>query len=282
MRGIKRKRNPYISGSPVREPDMFFGREELLKKIINTLHNNSIMIHGPRRIGKTSLLYQLADRLRAASDPDYVFIPALIDLEGTGQEEFFHTLMEEILEDGQPYLTERLPLTYSEKDEKAYTHRDFARDLRRLIAHLQENSDKEVRLILLLDEVDVMNRYDQLVQQQLRRIFMKTFARNLGAVVAGVHISKEWDRLESPWYNLFLEMELPPLSHEETVRLIKEPVKGVYGYEDEAVEAIWQYSQGHPQLVQQLCLEAVNRLLQEKQSRVTRADVESVYREIVA
>jgi AAA+ ATPase superfamily predicted ATPase len=273
MMGIERKFNPYISGSPVREPDMFFGREELLKRIVNTLHNNSIMIHGPRRIGKTSLLYQLAARLRMTSDPDYVFIPALVDLEGTAQEEFFHTLMEEILEDCQPYLTKRLPLVYNEKSEVAYTHRDSARDLRTLIGHFQQDSNKEVRLILLLDEVNVMNRYDQLVQQQLRRIFMKTFARNLGAVVAGVHISKEWDRLESPWYNLFLEMELPPLSREEAIRLIKEP---------EAVEAIWQYSQGHPQLVQQLCLEAVNRLLQEKRSRVTKADVESVYREIVA
>jgi CheY-like chemotaxis protein len=279
---IKRRFNPYISGGPVREPNMFFGREELLKRIINTLHNNSIMIHGPRRIGKTSLLYQLADRLRAASDPDYAFIPALIDLEGTTQEEFFHTLMEEILEDCQPYLTERLPLVYNEKDEKAYTHRDFARDLSTLIDYLQQKSDKEVRLILLLDEVDVMNRYDQLVQQQLRRIFMKTFARSLGAVVAGVHISKEWERLESPWYNLFLEMRLSPLSREETIRLIKEPVEGVYSYEDEAVEAIWEYSQGHPQRVQQLCLEAVNRLLQEKRSRVTKADMESVYQEIVA
>jgi len=79
-----------------------------------------------------------------------------------------------------------------------------------------------------------------------------------------------------------LEMELLPLSREEAVRLIKEPVQGIYSYEDEAVEAIWEYSQGHPQLVQQLCLEAVNRLLQEKRSRVTKADVESVYREIAA
>ena len=279
---IERKFNPYISGGPVREPDMFFGREELLKRIINTLHNNSIMIHGPQRIGKTSLLYQLADRLRAASDPDYVFIPALIDLEGTVQEEFFHTLMEEILEDCQPYLTERLPLAYNEKGGQAYTHRDFAGDLSMLIGHLRQNNDRQVRLILLLDEVDVMNHYDQLIQQQLRRIFMKTFARNLGAVVAGVHIDKEWRRLESPWYNFFVEMELPPLSREEAIRLITEPVKGVYSYEDEAVEAIWEHSQGHPQLVQQLCLEAVNRLLQEKRSRVTKADVESVYRGMAA
>jgi hypothetical protein len=279
---IERGFNPYVVSGPVREPNMFFGRQDLLKRIINTLHNNSIMIHGPRRIGKTSLLYQLADRLRAASDPDYAFIPVFIDLEGTAQEKFFHTLMEESLDDSQPHLVERLPSAYNDKDEKAYTHRDFAHDLRTLIDHLQQNTDKEVRLILLLDEVDVMNHYDQLVQQQLRRIFMKNFARNLGAVVAGMHISKEWERLESPWYNLFLEMELPPLSREETFRLIKEPVKGIYSYEDEAVEAIWEYSQGHPQRVQQLCLEAVNRLLREKRSRVTKADVESVYREIAA
>ena len=48
------------------------------------------------------------------------------------------------------------------------------------------------------------------------------------------------------------------------------------------MEAIWEYSRGHPQLVQQLCLEAVNRLLQEKRSRVTKADVESLYREMIA
>jgi hypothetical protein len=64
--------------------------------------------------------------------------------------------------------------------------------------------------------------------------------------------------------------------------LIKELVKGVYSYEDEAVEAIWEHSQGHPQRVQQLCLEAVNQLLQEERSQVTKADVEGVYREISA
>jgi len=410
---IERGFNPYISGGPVREPDMFFGREELLKRIINTLHNNSIMIHGPRRIGKTSLLYQLANRLRSTSDPEYQFVPVYVDLEGTQENEFFQTLMEEIVQDlsnvlpgelglelsqskiwqgtraekktilvveddldtsdmlrlyfeaqgyevlttcygshaleicqktlpdlviqdinlpdidgyevcrhlGDNLRTNQIPVLFlTERRDRGdkiaglelgaadymtkpfdvqelrlkvrnimrrasrrwYSDYSFARDLQQVIKALQRSSGKEVRLILLLDEVDVMNRYDQLVQQQLRRIFMKTFARNLGAVVTGVHISKEWERLESPWYNLFLEMELPPLSHEETARLIKEPVEGVYSYEDEAVEAIWEYSQGHPQLVQQLCLEAVNRLLQEKRSRVTKADVESVYREIAA
>ena len=63
-------------------------------------------------------------------------------------------------------------------------------------------------MILLLDEMDVVSAYDTVVQQQLRRIFMSPLAANLGAVVAGIQISKTWDRLESPWYNMF--NETPP------------------------------------------------------------------------
>ena len=52
------KYNPYIAGAPVRNEKMFYGRERLLRRLINNLHNNSLMIYGPRRIGKTSLLHQ--------------------------------------------------------------------------------------------------------------------------------------------------------------------------------------------------------------------------------
>jgi hypothetical protein len=88
--------NPYVSGEPIRSEDMFFGRRQLLQRIVDTLHNNSIMIHGERRIGKTTLLYQLSSTLQQIDDPDYWFLPIYIDLEGTAQEEFFHFLIEEI------------------------------------------------------------------------------------------------------------------------------------------------------------------------------------------
>ena len=69
---------------------------------------------------------------------------------------------------------------------------------------------RNLRLILLLDEMDVISNYDHLIQQQLRRIFMRDFSATLGAVVAGIQISKEWDRVESPWFNLFNEIALQP------------------------------------------------------------------------
>ena len=93
---IQRGYNRYISGEPVRREDMFFGRHELLQRILGTLHNNSIMIHGERRIGKTTLLLQLANALRQVKDAEYWFVPVYIDLEGTTEERLFHLLSEEI------------------------------------------------------------------------------------------------------------------------------------------------------------------------------------------
>jgi len=275
---LKRRFNPYISGEPIRREDMFFGRQKLLQHIMHILHNNSIMIHGERRIGKTSLLYQLANRLREYTDPDYLFIPVLVDLEGTPQEAFFHTLMDNILQACRPLLPEMPDLIFDTARNEEYTDRDFGRDFSRLLKALQKTTDKEVRVIMLIDEMDVIDTYNRMVQLQLRRIFMKEFAQNLGAVVAGVEISKEWDRPESPWYNLFNEVEIPPFSEEEARELITEPVKGVYRYDEEAVKRIIAYSQGRPHRIQQYCLEAVNHMLAARRTRVKVADVEKAHK----
>jgi hypothetical protein len=54
--------NPFITRSPVKNPDGFYGREDILKKIIRDIGRKQIQSHcviGERRIGKTSLLYQI-------------------------------------------------------------------------------------------------------------------------------------------------------------------------------------------------------------------------------
>lgn len=277
---LRRKFNPYISGEPIRREDMFFGRADLLRRILHILHNNSIMIYGERRIGKTTLLYQLANRLRQDSDPEYRFIPVLIDLEGTPEAALFHTLMEGIVHGVRALLPELPPLLFRAESSQEYGDRDFSRDFSQLLAALRETTSKEIRIVLLMDEMDVIDTYERIVQVQLRRIFMQDFAQNLGAVVAGVQISKEWDRPESPWYNLFNEVELPPFSEEEARELITEPVKGVYRYDDQAVEQIIAYGEGRPHRIQQYCLEAVNHMLAARRTRVTLADVEAAHEAI--
>ena len=289
---LNRGFNPYVSGEPVRQGDMFFGRRDLLQKIIDTLHNNSIMIHGERRIGKTTLLYQLANALREVDDPEFRFLPIYVDLEGTIETEFFHYLMEEIALGAlslkgvgarvEPVVA---GLRYHDAARDEYTDRDFAQDLRHLVSALQDaisavNPEQRLRLILLLDEVDVLSRYDQLVQQQLRRIFMRDFAATMGAVVAGIQISKEWDRVESPWFNMFNEIALQPFTREQALELLIEPVRNIYRYDPETLDFIIEKSNGRPYRLQQYALIAVNYMLARRHRRIFLEDAHAAHEDI--
>lgn len=281
---VERGYNPYISGEPVRRGDMFFGRHDLLRRIVSTLHNNSIMIHGERRIGKTTLLYQLANALQQVEDEEFWFVSVYVDLEGTTEEEFFHFLMDEIA-----HTVSELPELKSEQtvvlngllnlqvSEKQYTDREFNRDLRQIIHILEgygtvNHPGCQVRLILLMDEMDTLSRFNHLIQQQLRRIFMRDFAATLGAVVAGIEISKEWERIESPWFNLFNEIAMTPFSRDEAVELLTEPVRGYYLFEPDALEFIVEHSDGRPYRLQQYALESVNQMLHNRRRVITLAD----------
>jgi hypothetical protein len=274
---LERHFNPYISGEPVRQPDMFFGRDDLLRKIVNALHQNSIMIHGERRMGKTTLLYQLGQALREADDPEWVFIPVSVDLEGTPQNRLFYVLMEAIWGVVQAYLSANPPsLHFHRLPPGDYTDREFSADLREIIEALKPIvAPRRLRIILMIDEMDAIDGYERIIQLQLRRIFMSPLAENLGAVVAGVHISKAWDRLESPWYNLFNEIPLEPFTDEQARQLLIEPVRGVYEWAPEAVEYVIARAEGRPYRLQQFALEAVNQMLLAGRFRITLEDVQA-------
>ena len=290
---VARGFNPYISGEPVRREDMFFGRHELLQRIVSTLHNNSIMIHGERRIGKTTLLYQLASTLRQIDDRDYWFVALYIDLEGTTEETFFHLLIEEIAHhvcmlDGLDAQNRASldTLHYHSTFAEAYNDRKFSRDLHQVIGVLEAycanyRPGKQLRLILLHDEMDTVSRFNHLVQQQLRRIFMREFAVSVGAVVAGIEISKDWERIESPWFNMFNEIAMQPFSRQESIQLLVEPVRGYYIYEPDALDFILRQSEGRPYRLQQYGLEAVNEMLRHRRRRITLSDAAVAHRIIL-
>lgn len=66
----KRERHPFIVGPPIHDPKQFFGREKILRSIFSLwmkdpLH--SVVVLGPRRSGRTSLLYRLESLLQNLS-----------------------------------------------------------------------------------------------------------------------------------------------------------------------------------------------------------------------
>jgi hypothetical protein len=269
-----RKFNPYIAGRPILDEELFYGREPLVQRILQTVHNNSLLLHGERRIGKTSLLHQVQRRLEALDDPDYVFHPVYIDLQGTPEDKFFATLADQIFEALQPLVGKSdRELAFA---RTSYSHHDLTRELHGLLRQLKERSPKQVKLVLLIDEVDELNEYDPRVSQSLRSLFMKRFAENLAAVVAGVRIRKEWEKEGSPWYNFFEEIEVDAIAPEEARRLVLEPVRGLFRFEAGAAERIVAATGGKPFQIQRRCLALVQRLHEEGRRTITVADVEAL------
>ena len=271
----KRKFNPFVAGAPVLEDNMFFGRRELVDRILQTIHNNSLLIYGERRIGKTSIQHQLKKRLRDIDDPDYEFYPVYVDLQGTPESHFFHTIAEDVYQELAPDLDGLTPTAANAGD---YTYRDFVADLRAVFKTLAKRTTKKVRLVLLIDEVDELNDYDPRINQKLRSLFMKSFAENLVAVVSGVEIKKQWEREGSPWYNFFEEIEVKPLAPRDARELIERPIGGVFKLDGGVVERIIALTAGKPYLIQKLCISLVTRLHEQHRRKITLADVEAVAR----
>ncbi|MDQ2998888.1 MAG: GAF domain-containing protein [Chloroflexota bacterium] len=268
--------NPYIVGQPIRKPEMVFGRDALFTRILSVLHQNSLLLYGERRIGKTTVLLQLELRLHAADDAEYRFRPVYIDLQGIEEASFFHHMMEEIL---QRFGKRAKGLTLSFTPTRAtYSGREFQRDLRTVIKTLcgPQPDGRTERVVLLIDEADVMYTYNERALQEFRRIFMNDYAAYLTCVFAAVHIQRHWKRYESPLYNLFQQIELPPLARADTELLARTPVRGRYEYDEDAINLIYQLSKGRPMKIQLLCLEAVNYIREQGRKNVTRTDIERV------
>ncbi|CAM2010523.1 ATP-binding protein [Acanthopleuribacter pedis] len=270
--------NPYIAGSPVRRPEMFFGRERLMQRIQGSLHKNSFMIHGDRRIGKTSFLLQLKSNLEALDAPEYQFYPVFIDLQGLHEPDLFHHLMAEVCTAAADWDVDHEDLEVHQRQE-GYLARHFAKDIKRLIGRLADHADRHVLIVLLMDEVDVLNEFSDKTNQKLRSIFMKDFAEHLSCIMAGIHLKKEWESSGSPWYNFFEEVPVISLDEEAARELILDPVEGIFTYEPAAVTALLKATSGHPYLIQKLCIKLVDQKLQSGLFHIRLGDVEQLLQE---
>ena len=72
--------SPYIAGTPVKSASMFFGRQDIFdwvrENITHQYGENVLMLYGERRMGKTSVLYQLLQR-----PPSAQYLCLLFDLQ---------------------------------------------------------------------------------------------------------------------------------------------------------------------------------------------------------
>jgi hypothetical protein len=172
---------------------------------------------------------------------------------------------------------------------RPYTDQPFERDLASLLSSLQVKCGRHARLVLLMDGAEVLASYPLQVHAALRRILSSAAGQGLVIILAGVDSLNQQPQTEHPsmdvngppkeantsfFYNTFLNLPIPRLSPEESLRLIREPVAGAFQYEPEALEHILVATQGRPAEIQGLCRQLIGELLASGEQVVTARQVQ--------
>lgn len=274
--------NPYIAGAPVTEQRMFFGREDIFQWIENSIAgqftDHILVVHGQRRVGKTSVLKQLGNRLPKR------FIPVFFDLQGRTHTTLDHFLWWLARETVRVLKQERgIEVRAPEKDE-------FARDpeyfenvfLAGLGPTLGDNS-----LLYTFDEFDNLEESD--VKEELARPLTDYLRRLMGRGEMNFIFSigssgRKLENMQAAYTEFFktaLYKKISFLSKEQTHGLVTRPVEGVLEYERAAVERIYRITSGHPYFTQLTCHELFARCQSTQQRKIAVADVESVLDDVV-
>lgn len=274
--------NPYIAGAPVTEARMFFGREDVFQWIETSLSgryaDHILVIHGQRRVGKTSVLKQLGNRLPKR------YIPVFFDLQGrthTTLDRFLWWLAREIVRVLKQERGIEVPLP--EKDafsaDLEYFENQFLSGLHSALGGST--------LLLTFDEFD--NLEESEIKEILGRPLIDYLRRLMGSPDLNFIFSigssgRKLENMQASYTEFFktaLYKKISFLDEEQTHYLITRPVEGVLQYDKPAVNHIYRITGGHPYFTQLTCHELFARCQRTDQRHIREPDVEAVLEDVV-
>jgi hypothetical protein len=243
--------NPFFHRGPIRDRAYFFDREPEARQILSLLGNGqSVSLVGQRRIGKTSLLFHLAEAQvftqygLNAEEHLFVYIDCggLSDLD---QPNLYRVFLEEI-DDALAVEASAQRLQILDGD---LSYRSFERMLRQLIRQNRKP-------IILLDEFERMSLNPQLDPD----FFSGLRALAAKYPIAFVTASKDplldltyanASSLSSPFFNIFANIRLGLLAETEARNLVTSLAAGAQvNYDPDTITTILNLAGPHPLFLQ--------------------------------
>ena len=268
----KPQRNPYVVGRPV-DQQLLFGRETLFSSIKDDLeHNrNIILLHGQRRIGKSSVIRNIPSQLSDLNE--FVFVT--FNLKYYSQESLSKILAElakEIisdlsLDDENINLPE---ITELELEPEIFSHKFLPQVYQAL---------KNKRLVFLIDEFDALlnSNNPELLKQvyQYYESLIINFRNQLFLILLIEQKSVNNPRISKIFKDVPIR-EIGLLDENNTKNLIIEPAKNILEYEEDAIKEIFNLSAGHPYLIQAICFTIFGRARENDHWKIKKEDVEAI------
>ncbi|MDQ7823858.1 MAG: AAA family ATPase [Candidatus Eremiobacteraeota bacterium] len=255
-------RNPYIAGNPVTGSSMFFGRQDIFKFISRQAAlaecRTALVLHGGRRTGKTSLLWQIEHgRLGERFIPVYCDLQEMADMD---THSFLAEIEKRILSSFHQH-----GITIESEATSGNPYEQFSHCISEIEHHLE--GDRRY-LLLLIDEYEILG--DKVRRGQLSPGIFSYFRAlmqnrpNISFIFAGTrqleHLSgTDWSLM----FNQARYRKISFLEEQEARRLIESPVRGIIEYEPDAVDEILRLASGHPYFTQLICLSLIETANQE-------------------
>lgn len=215
--------NPFYHRGAIREPENFFGRESVTTQILGLLRNGqSVSLTGPRRIGKSSLLFNLCqDSVRSSHQldtPNALFI--LIDCQmigGAPAEEVYEVLLDEI---GMAIENAGIKI-----DSKAPP--GTWRALDRMLGAVSRSG---IPVVILLDEFELLAANENLTPYFFTRLRGLTTRYGIAFVTASQRplfsITASEEILSSPFFNIFVSLSLGLFNYDDAAGLLEDRLEG--------------------------------------------------------
>ncbi len=260
--------NPYIVGSPLHTPDVFFGRDDELKWAhdhLNRPGNELLCFSGPRRIGKTSILHRLRhDRVGGSR----VFINAQRLLPSIQSDTHFYRLLGESISEG---------LQGQCHDERLLTDLHDSSSAAQLTIALRRLPDELRPLVLLIDELQTLETcLERGTMTDAPLVWLgaelESHEMSISLVTTG---STAWTRRrKSAWRVLqprTVDRRISVLPRDVAADIVRKPIPLVH-VPAPLLDALLDFSGGHPYLTQDVCFRLV-RLLNKRKTYVVTSEI---------
>ncbi|MBH8561415.1 ABC transporter substrate-binding protein [Nostoc sp. CENA67] len=251
MNRVNGLRNPYIIGRPIRERSKFFGRESLFAFIEDNLNQGVkvILLHGQRRIGKSSVLQQVSNFIQS-----HEFIFVQFDLQHQS-----NSSLSNIIGNLAIAITDQVTYQFDidANNLKIPTQAQLEENINLFsqvflpIIYEQINFRK---IVLLFDEFDVANN-EKIVEEQTFYSYIKKLSKEQDKLFIIPVIGRYFNDLPN-LRSLFKDApfeEIGLLDNTSAKQMITKPAQGILTYRNEAIQEIIQLSAGHPCFTQVIC-----------------------------
>jgi hypothetical protein len=275
--------NPYIVGHPVKSPNLFQGREDIFAFIKDNLggpvYDRTLVLHGQRRTGKTSILYQLLNGRLGQN-----IVPVLIDMQELVLDinctsdflaEVAYEIARAVRKTGAAFETPAVE-AFASAPTRTFSH--FLNALeetlvgRRIIVMFDEFELIESKISEGKLNPDLLAYFRSLMQHRDGLIFLFTGTHRLDEMSQNY-----WSIL----FNIALTRRVSFLDKEDAIQLIRKPVAGVLDVDDLAVEKIINLTSGHAYFIQLICWSLVGLCNKRARNYATINDVNDAVSEIL-